>query len=228
MHVDIPKLPMDSFKDLAKHYLMIVLGILTALGLEAWIEHAHHVSAAADASAQFDQQLRVNLDNIRRSIQRNTATMQKLDSLDAMVTADLQKGVPSAQINQQLRARRDDFKIDIQTPDTPVSAWDVAVANQSVSWIAPSKLSAYSTAYADIRAIGQWRQHGAFLMLDLPQTMNVITDMSKGQDVDPMQFLRVLAQLRGTLHSADSNLVSVQEDLLAALPDQGKSGAQGQ
>ncbi|WP_153242627.1 hypothetical protein [Frateuria defendens] len=33
MHLELPKVPLHSLKDFLKHYLMIVLSILTALGL---------------------------------------------------------------------------------------------------------------------------------------------------------------------------------------------------
>ena len=50
MHLELPRVRIHSLKDFIKHYLMIVLSILTALGLEAWIEHAHHAHAAEAAS----------------------------------------------------------------------------------------------------------------------------------------------------------------------------------
>ena len=50
MHFELPRVRIHSMKDFIKHYLMIVLSILTALGLEAWIEHAHHAHAAEAAS----------------------------------------------------------------------------------------------------------------------------------------------------------------------------------
>ena len=46
MHLELPRTRLQSLKDFIKHYLMIVLSILTALGLEAWIEHVHHKHAA--------------------------------------------------------------------------------------------------------------------------------------------------------------------------------------
>ena len=48
MHIELPKIRLHSLREFATHYLMIVLSILTALGLEAWIERVHHERAAAD------------------------------------------------------------------------------------------------------------------------------------------------------------------------------------
>ena len=44
---------------------MIVLSILTALGLEAWIEHTHHRHAAEVAGAQIEAEIRANLEGVR-------------------------------------------------------------------------------------------------------------------------------------------------------------------
>lgn len=38
MHLELPKAQLKSFGDFLKHYLMIVLSILTALGLEAGLD----------------------------------------------------------------------------------------------------------------------------------------------------------------------------------------------
>ena len=46
MHFEVPKVKMHSLREFLQHYLMIVLSILTALGLEQWIEGAHHRHAA--------------------------------------------------------------------------------------------------------------------------------------------------------------------------------------
>ena len=61
MHLELPKARVESLKDFLKHYLMIVLSILTALGLEGWIEHTHHAHAAETARAQIEAEIRANL-----------------------------------------------------------------------------------------------------------------------------------------------------------------------
>jgi hypothetical protein len=60
MHLELPKLRLHTLADFIKHYLMIVLSILTALGLEAWIEHTHHDHAARLATTKIEAEIRVN------------------------------------------------------------------------------------------------------------------------------------------------------------------------
>ena len=69
MHIEPPNTRLATYKDFAKHYLMIVLSILTALGLEAWIEHAHHAHAAEAASLHIRTELQANLADVRTSIE---------------------------------------------------------------------------------------------------------------------------------------------------------------
>lgn len=219
MHLEFPKTPLNSVKDFLKHYLMIVLSILTALGLEAWVQHAHQKQAATEASAQMDQELRSDLASIRRTLQKNAASMQKLDRLNGMVSDDLRNGASTAVINQHLRAHRGDFQMAIYTPDIPTNAWDVALANQSVTWIEPNRLRLYSAAYTNLHEMTAWQQHGLFVMLDLPDTLNLMTDLAQGRDIDPMAFLHADRQMRETLRETNANLASMEKDLQAAISD---------
>lgn len=106
MHFELPRVRIHSLKDFIRHYLMIVLSILTALGLEAWIEHAHHAHAAAAASRQMSTELCHNLAETRDSLRRNNSTLQSIEKIDAMVIADLKSGLPDAAINQHIRAQK--------------------------------------------------------------------------------------------------------------------------
>ena len=80
MLFEFPKVRIDSLKDFAKHYLMIVLSILTALGLEAWIDHAHHQLAAATASAQIEMEIRDNMTEAHTDLQHDVAQLKRLDT----------------------------------------------------------------------------------------------------------------------------------------------------
>ncbi|HUA81542.1 MAG TPA: hypothetical protein VL997_14285, partial [Dyella sp.] len=89
MHLELPQEPLKGIKDFLKHYLMIVLSILTALGLEAWIEHAHHAHAASAASAQIKEELRTDLDSVRDTVAKNEKVLQRLSRLDDLVATAL-------------------------------------------------------------------------------------------------------------------------------------------
>ena len=220
MHFELPRVRIHSLKDFLKHYLTIVLSILTALGLEAWIEHAHHTHAAEAASRQMTAELRHNLAETRDSLRRNDATLRAVGKLDAMVIADLKSGLPAATINQHIRAQKAGFLLNLNWPSLPSSAWDVAVANQSVSWIEPASLKRYSTAYAAQRELNDWVQHDSMLMLDMPKVINFKTDLDLDHDVDPQAFLYTLQQLNTTNTSLKNNLQELEKHLVDAVPDE--------
>src|SRR6185503_17201786 len=135
MHIEPPNTRLASLRDFAKHYLMIVLSILTALGLEAWIEHAHHAHAAEAASLHIRTELQANLADVRTSIKTNQGLVAPLRQLDDDVARDIRDGVPAATINQYIQAHKEDFRLSINWPTFASQSWDVAVANQSASWM---------------------------------------------------------------------------------------------
>jgi hypothetical protein len=218
MHIELPKLRIHSPKDFLKHYLMIVLSILTALGLEAWIEHAHHAHAAEAASRQMVAELRHNLAETRESLKKNVATLQKIDQLESTLVADLKKGVAPAIINQHVHAQEHNFKLNLNWPGLPSSAWDVAVANQSVSWIEPALLKTFSAAYAAQRQTNAWVQHDSVLTLNVPRAIDFRTDLDMGRDMDPWALLYTVRQMKVTVTSMKNNLQKLEKDLADALP----------
>ncbi|OOG43279.1 hypothetical protein B0E51_00180 [Rhodanobacter sp. C05] len=220
MHFELPRVRIHSLKDFIKHYLMIVLSILTALGLEAWIEHVHHAHAAEEASRQMTAELRHNLAETRESLQKNEATLQLVGKLDATLIADLKDGLPPAVINQHIRAQEHGFQLNLNWPGLPSSAWDVAVANQSVSWVEPANLKKFSTAYAAQRETDAWVQHDSVLMLDVPRVINFRTDLDLGRDVDPQAFLYTVQQMKVTITSMKNNLQELEKHLADAVPDE--------
>jgi hypothetical protein len=218
MHIEPMDTRLASFKDFAKHYLMIVLSILTALGLEAWIEHTHHGHAAAEASQRMDGELRKVLGAIDASTALNQKGLATLQALDAQVTADLSAGLDSAAINRKIQARRNDFQIDANWPTLSSVAWDVAVADQSAGWIDAGALQRYSTAYTAERELGTWLQHDSTLVLNAPHLVDTLTDLKTARPVDPVDFLHSLRQMEMMLGSEISHLRGTAARIAPALP----------
>ncbi|PWK85895.1 hypothetical protein [Fulvimonas soli] len=218
MHLELPKLPLHSLKDFAKHYLMIVLSILTALGLEAWIEHVHHARAAATASRRMDEELRAALDNIRDAEANDRRTLARLQALDATVVADLAADLDAAAVNRHIEARKDDYQLDVNWPVLPTDAWDVAVADQSLGWIDADALQRYSSAYTAERVLDGWLQHDATLVLDAPHLVDTYTDLQLDRPVDPRAFLHTLRQMEMALNSVLSHLQGTARRIAPALP----------
>ncbi len=213
MHFEIPKLPMRGFKDFAKHYLMIVLSILTALGLEAWIEHAHHTHAAALASQQIEAELQANLDGVHDSYQKNRQSLVSLHQLDDAIAKDVRDGKPDAAINQHIQALKNEFSLSLDWPIFANQAWDVAVANQSATWMNHAALSEYSAAYSKQRDAANWVAQDSTLFLDAPRMATLRTRIDLGREVDPIEFLSVLRQMIITSSETQSHLQQVESQL---------------
>lgn len=211
------KRPLHSFKDFFKEYLLIVLGVVTALAANAWITRDQHAQAAAASTASMDVELQASLESIRGSLEKNQAEILQLGLLGKLIADDLRHSAPAKAINADIASHRAQFRAGAYFPDTPTSAWDVAVANQSVSWIAADRLQRYSTAYNDLRNLKAWERSAAILTVDYPKVSDFQTDLSQGRDVDPLALLHTIEQLRLALRTADGNIASVQGDLEAAL-----------
>ncbi|QNJ99921.1 hypothetical protein [Dyella telluris] len=195
MHFEVPKVKMHSLREFLQHYLMIVLSILTALGLEQWIEHAHHRHAAEYASAQINAELGSTLQDIQDAIQTDEKKLAPLTAIQQAVADDVKKGLPDAEVNRHIRELSGKFALSINWPAFNTQAWDVAVANQSATWIDVSRLHRYAAAYAALRDAASWTSHNATLALDAPRMVDLQTRINLGKDVDPVEFLSVLQQM---------------------------------
>lgn len=222
MHFEVPKVKMHSLREFLQHYLMIVLSILTALGLEQWIEHAHHRHAAENASAQIDTELRNTLNDIQATIEMDEKKLAPLVAIDAAISEDVRKGLPDAQINQHIRDMSKDFALAINWPAINTQAWDVAVANQSATWIDVERLHRYAVAYAALRDTASWTTHNATIALNAPQMVELQTRIRLGKDVDPMEFLSVSQQMITSTKGTISYLQQASAPITAALEPEGK------
>jgi hypothetical protein len=217
MHLEIPKIEKHSFRDFAKHYLMIVLSILTALGLEQWIESLHHRHAAEYASAQINAELKGALNDIQTSLNIDESKVVPLEALKKAITEDVQHGLSNQDINKHIQAMSDQFVLSINWPTFPTQAWDVAVANQSAAWIDVEKQHRYASAYASMRDLSNWTIHSATLALDAPRMVDLRTRIRLGKDVDPIEFLCVLQQMINSSRETIGQLRHGAEPVRAAL-----------
>lgn len=227
MHLELPKMRLHSLTDFTKHYLMIVLSILTALGLEAWIEHAHHAQAAETANRHIRAEIEANLSDVRTSIKANEGFIAPLIELDATVSADIRAGATAAVINQHIQARRASFKLSINWPTVASQAWDVAVANQSASWMDSADLRRYSAAYADLRDTSNWLTHDSIILLNASSMAALRTRIDLNAAVDPLEFTTVLRQMISTSQEVQSHLHQLESHLARALAHDDTGAAQG-
>lgn len=214
MHFEVPKLP-HSLKEFAAHYLMIVVSILTALGLEAAVQHFHHAHAAEAAQQAMEAELRANLEDLRGSNADNVKRLKPLDELATLLLKDFDDGVPEAQIRQQIAERaKAGVDLGLYYPRLRHEAWDVAVANQSASYLPPDVLRRLSIAYTAQREI---TLGGLTPFLDMPAFVDAMTDARIGAS-DPRAFLHAVRQAATTVRGATQKLAQLEQDLAQALP----------
>jgi hypothetical protein len=217
MHFEVPRVSLHSFREFASHYLMIVVSVLTALGLEAVIENAHHRHAAETARAAIEAEIRLNIASVQDSIEQNHVRVKPLEDLEASLEQAFRQAVPTAQLAAGISERaRAGIDLGLFVPTLRHEAWDVAVANQSVGWIEPAALGRLSTAYAaqhDLAAAGL-----STPLLNGPRFVDAQTDARIGA-ADPREFLRVLQQAVVTLRATENRLEALQSQLRRAVAE---------
>jgi hypothetical protein len=219
MHIEPLNIRLASFKDFAKHYLMIVLSILTALGLEAWIEHTHHAHAAATASAQIEAEIRQNLADIDTDIAHDSKRMQSLEKLRDQLQADVESHATMDTIQQHVhQLAPDGIYLDWRWPNLRQEAWNVAVANQSAGWIDATRLHNYSAVYAAQDAMTRLIMMDAPSIYDGPRMQNTLLDVRTG-DYEPRDLLHVVNQMCGVASEATHGLQALAQRIHTATPD---------
>lgn len=220
MHFELPNLP-HSLKEFATHYVMIVVSILTALGLEAAVERLHHDHAAEAAQLAMEAELRSNLDGLRESNANNLQRVKPLEDVCDLLVKDFDDGVPTAQIKQQMTDRvKAGIDFGVYMPTLRHEAWDVAVANQSASYLKPEVLRRLSVAYAAQRDVNPVN---VTLLVNIPAYINALTDARVGAS-DPHEFLRSMKQAALTVRNAIGRFKELERDLQQALPDDMPAG----
>ena len=214
MHFEVPSLP-HSVKEFAAHYFMIVVSILTALGLEAAVERLHHRHAAERAQQAIETDLRKNLVDLRENDARNLERLVPLKQLCDELIKDFDDGVPVAQVRQQMTERvKAGIDLGVFYPSLQHEAWDVAVANQSASYMEPETLRRLSAAYAAQRELNQ---ASLTVFVDVPAYLNALTDARVGA-ADPREFLRAMRQAQLTVQGAHYKFIELERQLEEALP----------
>jgi len=224
MHLELPKVPLKTFSDFLKHYLMIVLSILTALGLEAWIEHAHHTHAADIGSQQIEAEIRSNLAAVQKDLQHDTEQLGRLNKIRDGVIQDLKSRMPDDVIKQHIFAQTSNhFSLNLSFPTLRQEAWDVVVANQSASWIDAERMQRYSAAYARQRDTVNKMAENTTLLSGNGHLIDVIADLQINE-VQPREFLHTISQMTALQQQAVNELTELEDQLNSSLTPKSKAG----
>ena len=84
MHFHLPK-PLHGWGEFLREYAIVVLGVLTALGLEQIVSSAHERRLAREAREAINQELQIDLDRIAYRTQLQSCDERRLSDIQALL-----------------------------------------------------------------------------------------------------------------------------------------------
>ena len=214
MHFEVPK--SSTFKEFGGEYLMIVVSILTALALEHGAQSLHHSTMAKQASVKIDAEIEANIAEVDKVIAHNQTQVDKMETIRKKLLADLKTDLGEAAMRERILSKYEDaFNVSIRSPSLRREAWDVAVANQSVSWMPDKDLNRYSIIYASMRDMQVTSSGMNNYFLDGPRMMDIGSDAQMGVVV-ARDVYRMINQIITSYSSINGNLKALRAELATA------------
>lgn len=212
MHVEVPK--SHSFKEFAGEYVMIVVSIITALALENAVHRYHQNHRAHEAARNIDAEIVANIAEVRSVIKQNQAQIDKTTKMKELLLADIKAGVADKEaVKHAVEGGGGNFGISMVTPSLLHEAWDVAVANQSLTYMPTERLKHYATQYATMRDTQVVLSNRGTSFLDYTQIANTFSAFELGE-VNSRDFYRVLTQMNSTYDATNSMLKGLEKMLV--------------
>ncbi len=212
MHVEVPK--SHSFKEFAGEYIMIVVSIITALALENGVHRYHQNHKAHESARNIDAELVANLAEVRSVIKLNEQQVAKTTKMKEVLLADIKAGVADREaVKRAVAVAGNDFGMSMVTPSLQHEAWDVAVANQSLTYVPTARLKHYATQYATMRDTQIVLSNRGTSFVDYTRVADTFSSFELGE-LDSRDFYRVLTQMNSTYDATNSTLKGL-EKLLA-------------
>ncbi|HEY8876431.1 MAG TPA: hypothetical protein VIN03_02635 [Roseateles sp.] len=214
MHVEPPTHAPTNLKELAVHYVMIVLGILTALGLEAGFEALHHRKLARQTIEQVEVELKANLAEARETLKRNRESLQQLDGVyaEAKKLMDQGRAKPAA-LNTLLSEK---LRISVSMPGLRRDAWDTALADQALMHLPLPDLRRLSEAYAVQRDAQQSFQMTFGSISSFSRLTDAAVDAEFGRG-DPVDLIKALHAYRLALNAVIGVERELEKQLMQSL-----------
>jgi len=214
MHFEVPK--SKSLREFGGEYLMIVISIATALGIEHMVQTVHHQHKAEEAAQRMQTELRLSLAEIERVTAHNKVQIEEATALQKGLLADIKNKVAGQKaMDNFFESSKGKFNVSLQIPGFKHEAWDVAVADQSASWMSPRELQRYSGAYADLRDAQQAATVGMSLLTGstmLKTMSNLEMDTSS-----PQELYYMLSELNFSYKQVNSSLEDLRSKLSKTL-----------
>ncbi|MCC2971520.1 hypothetical protein [Massilia sp. IC2-476] len=211
MHVEVPK--SHSFKEFAGEYIMIVVSIITALALENGVHRYHQNHRAHEAIRNIDAELAANLAEVRSVIKQNQQQIDKTAKMKEILLANIKAGKADKEAVQlAVEGGGGRFGVNMFSPSIQREAWDVAVANQALTYVETERLKHYAMQYANMRDTQQVLANRGTSFMDYTQVANTFSSFELGE-IDARSVYRVLTQVNST-HEATNSMLKGLEKLL--------------
>lgn len=202
------------WKIFAGEYVMIVLSIMTALALENGVRQWHQAREAQEAARNLDAEIAVNLAEMRTVIAHNDAEIQRIRRLRKILLKDIKAGVGDKEaIKNLMTASNMSFNLNIHAPSLQREAWDVAVANQALSFMPQEQLLRYAKQYASMRDIQTMLVGSGNSFMDMPQLSNTMSNLQMN-DITARELYRSLTQMSFVHESNGGNMRALEKLLV--------------
>jgi hypothetical protein len=222
MLFDIKRIEIHSLKEFMKEYFMIVLGILTALAMEHLVISIHDHHAAEASRARVVAEIRSNIAEVQVAVATNDKRLAQMHDMVHALRTELHSGVAKDVVLAHIKDRLNkNFSVGVEVPTLRHEAWDVVVADQSLTHIDTASLNGFASAYAQQR-------DAAVESLIIPTSnamsrlLDSFTDLEFDK-ADPVELLKELNAVIAMVESTQGNLRELNRSLFKALPATDKS-----
>jgi hypothetical protein len=140
-----------------------------------------------------------------------------LEKIRDRLAADIKAHASAAVISQHIQEEdAEGITLDWRWPSMRHEAWDVAVANQSASWIDADRLRRYSAVYAAQNTSTTIMVEDAATVFSGQRMADIQVDMQM-DDFQPRELLHVVNQMAGMASEAAHSLDSLETRMEAFL-----------
>jgi hypothetical protein len=215
---ELKRSPVHTVKEFGKEFAMIVVGILTALSLEHLAVAVHNEHEAEKSRERVVAELKGNLASVRNTIPENGRRAKTFEPVIAALEDDIRQNKSSAEINAHIRQVLKEHPVfeGINMPNLRHEAWDLVIADQSLTHIDASSLNRYADIYALQRELHTIMQND-FTMSDAFNKFESIAIELEFNRADPLEALKAMRKMRELFAHIADPLHSLEEGLSETL-----------
>jgi hypothetical protein len=210
-----------SLTDAALRYIVIVAGILTALALNQWIESRTQARLGAVALAEIEAELQRNQKLLVGVLARQAGQLERLDKAESLLGKDsfAAPGLDN-RARQLLQSDLLDEVGNINLAALQRSAWDTAVASQSLRYLPRDRTEPFARFYAASQEISNVARQLTASPYNLG-ALSVLDAFSRNESDNALGFARALREHRLTLVAVNSGYKALEAALANAMDARG-------